>query len=214
MVVRFDLEGAGPAVAHVDDAGIFAGPLHHAVAFCGQALQVHAAGLVGAVLAPHHAVDAELGEGGRAAEGRENAIVLLRSDAVLGQQLRGYGGWLGNDGRGGMLVIVDPPLSHDTCGAVGAIRPRSQTNTESKGTALARGLAPFAVSVRRQPQPAVLCHAQPSCPKCYRNFGIRNHQDSRDGGTGRRSRLKICRPLWSWGFDPPSRHQKSVSKLF
>jgi hypothetical protein len=29
----------------------------------------------------------------------------------------------------------------------------------------------------------------------------------RDGGTGRRSGLKIRRPLRSWGFDPPSRHQ-------
>ena len=31
----------------------------------------------------------------------------------------------------------------------------------------------------------------------------------RDGGTGRRSGLKIRRPLRSWGFDPPSRHQDS-----
>src|SRR5215472_8105094 len=30
----------------------------------------------------------------------------------------------------------------------------------------------------------------------------------RDGGTGRRSGLKIRRPLRSWGFDPPSRHHK------
>ena len=29
----------------------------------------------------------------------------------------------------------------------------------------------------------------------------------RDGGTGRRSGLKIRRPLRSWGFDPPSRHK-------
>ena len=34
---------------------------------------------------------------------------------------------------------------------------------------------------------------------------------SRDGGIGRRSRLKICRPLWSWGFDPPSRHQTQTT---
>ena len=32
---------------------------------------------------------------------------------------------------------------------------------------------------------------------------------SRDGGTGRRSGLKIRRPLRSWGFDPPSRHQQN-----
>ena len=89
MIVRFDFEGAGPAVAHVDDAGVFAGPLDDAIAFGRQALEVHAAGLVGAVLAPHHAVNAELGEEGRAAERGENALVLLRSDAVLGKQLRG-----------------------------------------------------------------------------------------------------------------------------
>ncbi len=32
----------------------------------------------------------------------------------------------------------------------------------------------------------------------------------RDGGTGRRSGLKIRRPLRSWGFDPPSRHHKQT----
>ena len=101
VVVRLDLEGAGPAVAHVDDAGVFAGPLHDAIAFGGQALEMHAARLVGAVLAPHHAVDAEFGEGWRAAKSRENAVVLLRSDAVLGQQLRGDGDWLRNDCGGG-----------------------------------------------------------------------------------------------------------------
>ena len=30
---------------------------------------------------------------------------------------------------------------------------------------------------------------------------------------GRRSGLKICRPLWSWGFDPPSRHHLSTCLL-
>src|SRR6185437_15685209 len=33
---------------------------------------------------------------------------------------------------------------------------------------------------------------------------------SRDGGTGRRSGLKIRRPLRPWGFDPPSRHQSAL----
>ena len=36
----------------------------------------------------------------------------------------------------------------------------------------------------------------------------------RDGGTGRRSGLKIRRPLRPWGFDPPSRHQTSSLKWF
>ena len=101
VVVRFDLEGAGPAVAHVDDARVFAGPLDDTVAFGGQALEVRPAGLVGAMLAPHHAVNAQLSERRRAAQRRENAVVLLRRDAVLGEQLRGNGGGLRGDGRGG-----------------------------------------------------------------------------------------------------------------
>ena len=51
--MRFDFEDGDEAVADVDDARIFAGPLHHVRAARGQALQVHAAGFVGAVLAPH-----------------------------------------------------------------------------------------------------------------------------------------------------------------
>jgi hypothetical protein len=58
MVVGLYLEGAGPALAHVDDAGVLSRPLHHTIAFGRQALEVDAAGLVRAVLAPHHAVNA------------------------------------------------------------------------------------------------------------------------------------------------------------
>ena len=78
VIVALDLEGAGPAVAHVDDAGVFARPLDDAVALGGQTLEMDAAGLVGAVLAPHHAVDAEFGERWHAAERGQNAVVLLR----------------------------------------------------------------------------------------------------------------------------------------
>ena len=101
VVVALDLEGAGPAVAHVDDAGILARPLHDAIALGGQPLQMHAAGLVGAVFAPHHAVDAQFGERGHTPQRRLDAAVFIRGDAVLGQQLRGYRNRLGNDCRGG-----------------------------------------------------------------------------------------------------------------
>ena len=40
------------------------------------------------------------------------------------------------------------------------------------------------------------------------------HLPSRDGGTGRRSGLKIRRPLRPWGFDPPSRHQNISSGIY
>src|ERR1022692_2477626 len=42
MIVRFDLESTGPAVADVDDAGIFARSLQDTLAARGQALQVDA----------------------------------------------------------------------------------------------------------------------------------------------------------------------------
>src|ERR1700756_828463 len=59
VIVRFDLEGAGPAVADVDDSRILAWPLHHELAARGQALEVHARRLVRTVLTPHHAEDAK-----------------------------------------------------------------------------------------------------------------------------------------------------------
>jgi hypothetical protein len=43
VVVALDLEGAGPAVADVDDAGVLAGALDDAIALGGQALEVDAA---------------------------------------------------------------------------------------------------------------------------------------------------------------------------
>ena len=97
VVVGLDLEGAGPAVAHVDDAGVLTRPLHHAFAFGGEPLEVHAAGFVGAMFAPHDAVNAEFGERGDAAQCGLYPAVLIRGDAVLGQQLRGYRNRLGND---------------------------------------------------------------------------------------------------------------------
>src|SRR5690606_36084543 len=42
MVVRFDLEDRGQAVADIDGAGVFAGPLQHAGAAGRQRLQVYA----------------------------------------------------------------------------------------------------------------------------------------------------------------------------
>jgi hypothetical protein len=101
VVVALDLEGAGPAVAHVDDAGILARPLDHAVALGGQPLEMHAAGFVGAMFAPHHAVNAEFGEGWHTAKGSKNAAVLIRGNAVAGQQSRGYFNRLGDNSGGG-----------------------------------------------------------------------------------------------------------------
>src|ERR1700679_123819 len=100
MVVALDLECAAPAVAHVDNAGVFARPLYHAIAFGGQTLEMDTARFVGAVLAPHDTVDAKLSEGRDASKRRQDAAVLVRGDAVLGEQLRAYRYRLGNNCRG------------------------------------------------------------------------------------------------------------------
>ena len=58
VIVGFDLEGDGVALADVDDAGVFSGALQDHLAAGGELLEMQAGALVGAVLAPHHAEDA------------------------------------------------------------------------------------------------------------------------------------------------------------
>src|SRR6185437_12687910 len=55
------------------------------------------------------------------------------------------------------------------------------------------------------PQPNTLSHEPANCAGILQRAIV----PGRDGGTGRRSGLKIRRPLRSWGFDPPSRHQQN-----
>ncbi len=98
--MRFNFEGAGPTVADVDDAGIFAGALEDELAAGGQTLEVNAGGLVGAMLAPHDAEDAEFGAGGFASvEELLDFFVLVGSEAVFPDHLRCNCG----DRRGGHL---------------------------------------------------------------------------------------------------------------
>src|SRR5208282_4131372 len=98
MIVRLDFKSAGPAVANVHDAGIFARPLHHQLAARRQTLQVNARRFIGAVLAPHHAEDAEFGARGLAsAEQVFDFFEFFRSEAVLPDHLRRNG----SDRRGG-----------------------------------------------------------------------------------------------------------------
>src|ERR1700722_13514897 len=92
MIVRLDLESAGPAVANVDDAGVLSWPLQHDLAARGQALQMDARRLVGAVLAPHHAEDPQFGQRWLApAEKLLDLLVLVRGEAVLPEGLRRKG---------------------------------------------------------------------------------------------------------------------------
>ena len=57
-----------------------------------QRAQMHLGGLVRAVLVPHGREDAELGQRRLAADQVEDALVLVRLEAVLGDQLGGDGG--------------------------------------------------------------------------------------------------------------------------
>ena len=82
VVVRFDLEDGGEAVADVDGAGVLARPLQHARPGRRQLPQVDPRALVAAVLRPHHREDAELGQGRLAAERRDDAVVLVGLQAV------------------------------------------------------------------------------------------------------------------------------------
>src|ERR1019366_1465085 len=98
MIVRLNFEGASPAIADVDDAGVLPGPLHHATAVRGQALQVHARGFVGAVLAPHHAEDAQFRERRLATESLQQAVVFLGRDSVVTKHFWSDGGFFGESG--------------------------------------------------------------------------------------------------------------------
>jgi len=89
MIVGFDFEDGAEAVADIDDAGVFTGALDDAGAGGGEAFQVDAGGFIGAVLAPHDAEDAELGEVGVAAEDFLDAGVLVGGEAVFGGDLGG-----------------------------------------------------------------------------------------------------------------------------
>ena len=92
MIMRLDLESAGPAVADVDDAGVFSRSLQDALAARGQALQVNARRLVGTVFAPHHAEDAEFGERGLALSKKLlDPLVFVDSEAVLPEGFRREG---------------------------------------------------------------------------------------------------------------------------
>ena len=88
VIMGLDFEGAGPAVTDVDNARILSRPLHHSFAVGRQPLEMDAGGLVGAVFAPHDAVDAQLSQPGRPPQGGDDALILFGCDAVLGQKFR------------------------------------------------------------------------------------------------------------------------------
>ncbi len=89
VIVGFDLEGHGPAVPDIDDAGVLTDPhqevfLHGVGDLVTELAQVHLRGLVGAVLAPHHRVHGQFRSGGPASEDLDDPLVLVFLQAQFG----------------------------------------------------------------------------------------------------------------------------------
>jgi len=89
MVVGLDLEGDGVAVSDVNDARVLSRALQDVFARGWELLQMQPRALVGAVLAPHDAEDAQLRVGGLAAQNREDLLVFFRRELVRLNNLRG-----------------------------------------------------------------------------------------------------------------------------
>src|ERR1700674_419496 len=90
MIMRFDFENSDQAVPDADDAHAIARSLSDELSARGQALQMDFARFVGAVLAPHHAEDAQLGDVWLAPEDLLHARIFFGGEAVLGDDFRRY----------------------------------------------------------------------------------------------------------------------------
>src|SRR6266404_543217 len=108
MVMRFDFEGAGPAIADINHAGVFTRPLQHAARVRGQPLQMRARRFIGAVLAPHHAEDAKFGQGWGAAESALDLLVFLAAEAVLLDDFRSNRLGRGCGGESHAVIVAWP----------------------------------------------------------------------------------------------------------
>ena len=83
VIVRFDFERGDQTVADIHHTRIFARALNDEFSAHRQALQMHLAGFVRAVLAPHHAENAQLGYVGIASEDLLHARIFRSREAVL-----------------------------------------------------------------------------------------------------------------------------------
>src|SRR5215471_19651672 len=104
MIVGFDFESAGPTVADVDDAGVFARPLNHQLASRREPFEMSTRRFVGTMLAPHHAEDAQLRERRLVAQRALNSRVLVRRDAVVGTDFRSNRGSMRGNWRIALLL--------------------------------------------------------------------------------------------------------------
>ena len=93
VVVALHLEGDGPSIANVDDAGIFLTRFYEdSRAGDGEFFQLELGVFIRAMLAPHDGENAEFGEVGLASEDGFDAFVFVGRDAVFGDDFRCDGG--------------------------------------------------------------------------------------------------------------------------
>ena len=91
--MAFHLENNGLAVANIHDASVFTGAANDLRTLGGQGAQPFLGGFVGAMLIPHRRENTQLGEGRRAADDVQNAVVFVGRKAVGCDQVWGDG-WL------------------------------------------------------------------------------------------------------------------------
>ena len=82
------------AVADVDHARVLARPLDHPGRLRRQTSQVNARGFVRAVLVPHRREDPKLGEARHSPDQLQNALILVRLEAVGSDEFGGDPGFV------------------------------------------------------------------------------------------------------------------------
>ncbi len=86
--MRFDLESDRVIAADVDDAGILTGSLKNPCPGCRQSFQMYLRTLVAAMLAPHHAEDAQFSQVGLSAQDLNDALVFFICNVMAGENFR------------------------------------------------------------------------------------------------------------------------------
>ena len=91
VIVAFHFEGDRPAIADIDHAGVFLAGLDENVRTRrGKFFQLATRVFVGAMLAPHHRKDSQLGEIRFASQNFFDLLEFFRGETVFRHQLRSY----------------------------------------------------------------------------------------------------------------------------
>src|SRR6185436_8061146 len=154
MIVRFDLERRHVPAADVDDPGVLARPLDDQLSARRQFLQVQPRALIRAVLAPHHAENAELRIGRFAPENSDDFVVLRPGQLMRGDQLGRDGGHACANAATMDLNTTSPsvePISGSAarsgCGII-PITLRSRLSTPAMSRAEPLGLSRYRSTTR------------------------------------------------------------------